>query len=140
MFSLHPKLAEDCVVMGELRFCRVLLMNNRLFPWLILVPMRENCTELFNLSAKDYAGVSEEIRNVSEGLSTMTKAHKINVAALGNMVAQLHIHIIARYKEDAAWPQPVWNSGAVAEPYEKTALVAMQNNLKNQFGLNITKM
>lgn len=116
-FALHPKLAEDCAVIGDLPLCRVLLMNNRLFPWLVLVPMREGVRELFELGEPDFAGVMAEVRRVSERFARHTAAHKMNVAALGNMVPQLHIHIIARFENDPAWPQPVWNSGVKSAPY-----------------------
>lgn len=114
-FTLHPKLAADCIPLGDLPICRVLLMNNRHFPWLVLVPQREGARELFDLTEADYAGVMEEIRQATQALAEITRAHKMNVAALGNIVPQLHIHIIARFPQDAAWPQPVW--GAASAPY-----------------------
>ncbi len=119
-FTLHPQLAADTFVVGDLPLCRVLLMNNRHFPWLILVPMREAKRELFDLSTEDYPLAMSEVRSVSEQFCTLTSADKINVAALGNMVPQLHIHIIARYTRDAAWPSPVWNAPVTAEPYPQT--------------------
>ena len=109
MFELHPTLAKDTIVVGDLPLCRVLLMNNRNFPWLILVPRRENMRELFDLQ-NDYFGVMDEVKRVSEIFCAITHAHKMNIAALGNQVEQLHIHIIARFQDDAAWPNPVWNS------------------------------
>ena len=117
MFILHPKLAADTHLIGDLSLCRVLLMNNRHFPWLILVPRREGMRELFDLSELDYHTALEETRHVASQLHIMTCADKINIAALGNMVEQLHIHIVARFKDDAAWPQPVWNSPVAPEPY-----------------------
>lgn len=117
-FELHPQLAKDCLPVLDLKICRVLLMNNSNFPWLVLVPMRENMREIFDLSNEDYALVMEEIRTVSHKFSEFTRADKMNVAALGNMVPQLHIHIIARFKNDAAWPNPVWNSGVDGKNYE----------------------
>lgn len=116
-FVLHPQLAADTLPVGELPFCHVLLMNNAHFPWLILVPQRAHLRELFDLSPEEYTLVMQEIRMVSEKLATHTQAHKINIAALGNMVPQLHIHIIARFENDAAWPAPVWNSKATPRPY-----------------------
>lgn len=117
-FTLHPQLAADTFIVGDLPLCRVLLMNNARFPWLILVPRREGLRELFDLPAQDYASAMEEIRFVSEHFARHAKADKMNIAALGNMVPQLHIHIIARFTTDAAWPSPVW--GAVATPYENS--------------------
>ncbi len=130
-FTLHPQLEKDTIPVGELPLCRVLLMNNRHFPWLILVPKREGLRELFELSPEDYAIAMTEIRQISEKLHALYKADKMNVAALGNVVAQLHIHIIARFKTDAAWPNPVW--GAAAAPYDKSeaknSIAALQKNL-----------
>lgn len=117
-FSLHPQLETDTLPVGELPLCRVLLMNQRHFPWIILVPKRENMRELFDLAAADYALAMEETRRMSLLLADITRADKINVAALGNIVPQLHIHIIARFKNDAAWPNPVWNCGVKTEPYD----------------------
>ncbi len=118
-FLLHPQLAADTLHITDLKACRVLLMNNANFPWLILVPMRENMREIFDLDAADYKFVMEEVKTVAEKFAAFTKAEKMNVAMLGNMVPQLHIHIIARFKNDAAWPNPVWNSGITGKAYEK---------------------
>jgi diadenosine tetraphosphate (Ap4A) HIT family hydrolase len=118
-FTLHPQLAADTFEVGQLACCRLLLMNDRRFPWLILVPAREGLCELFDLSGTDYTQTMAEVRDVSERLRAHAKAEKINVAALGNRVPQLHIHIIARYTTDAAWPNPVWSASGSAEPYEK---------------------
>jgi diadenosine tetraphosphate (Ap4A) HIT family hydrolase len=117
-FSLHPQLAADTFLIGDLKHCRLLLMNNSNFPWLIMVPRGENLRELFDLSPEIYREVMDEVRHVAEQFAAYTKADKINIAALGNMVPQLHIHIIARYKNDAAWPAPVWNSPTLPKTYE----------------------
>ncbi len=109
-FALHPQLAADTIYITDLKLCRVLLMNNANFPWLILVPMRDNISEIFQLAPDDYALAMSEVRSVTEKFAAFTKADKMNVATLGNMVPQLHIHIIARYKKDGAWPGPVWNT------------------------------
>lgn len=124
-FELHPQLAKDCLPVVDLMLCRVLLMNNSNFPWLILDPMRENMREIFDLSREDYMLVMEEIRTVSEKFCEFSKADKMNVATLGNVVPQLHIHIIARFKNDAAWPNPVWNADLPPSQYvpEKAALL-----------------
>ncbi len=119
MFTLHPQLADDTIHITDLKICRVLLMNNSNFPWLIMVPMRENMREIFDLSSDDYTLAMEEIRTVATKFSEFTKADKMNVAALGNMVPQLHIHVIARFKSDATWPNPVWNSGVAGKAYEQ---------------------
>jgi len=116
-FALHPQLAADTLPVCELPFCSVLLMNNAHFPWLILVPQRAHLRELFDLTPEEYTLVTQEIRMVSEKFCAHTQAHKMNVAALGNMVPQLHIHIVARFENDAAWPAPVWGSTATPRPY-----------------------
>jgi diadenosine tetraphosphate (Ap4A) HIT family hydrolase len=137
-FALHPQLAADTIPLGDLPLCRLLLMNNRHFPWLILVPRREGLRELFDLTPEDYQRAMQEIRQIMEHFSLVTKAHKMNVAALGNQVPQLHIHVIARKHDDAAWPQPVWNARIPPEPYDSKALDDMVQRVKK--GLNITKM
>ncbi|MDX2112662.1 MAG: HIT domain-containing protein [Alphaproteobacteria bacterium] len=137
-FSLHPQLAADTHLIGDLPACRLLLMNNSSFPWVILVPRKDGLRELFDLSAEDYTAVMAEVRLVSEAFASETRADKMNIAALGNMVPQLHIHIIARYKTDAAWPNPVWNSGIAATPYHASELSEKLAQLRIVF--NITKM
>jgi diadenosine tetraphosphate (Ap4A) HIT family hydrolase len=129
-FVLHPRLAEDTVPVCDLKICRVLLMNNQLFPWLVLVPMRKNLRELFDLTASDYPIVMQEVRNAAQVFSGLMGAFKINIAALGNQVPQLHIHIIARHEQDAAWPQPVWNATAAPTPYTPEALKILVSNLR----------
>lgn len=134
-FTLHPQLTADTIHVTDLKLCRVLLMNNSNFPWLILVPMRENMREIFDLSNADYTLAMEEIRYVSSKFSEFIKADKMNVAALGNMVPQLHIHIIARFKNDAVWPNPVWNSGVAGKTYEPGKATALIGQLKSLLSL-----
>lgn len=116
-FTLHPRLAADTYPLGDLPLSRLLLMNDKRFPWLILVPRREEIREIIDLKPPERALLIEEIAEVSTALQTVTGCHKLNVAALGNMVPQLHIHVIARFEADTAWPGPVWGSG-VADAYE----------------------
>jgi diadenosine tetraphosphate (Ap4A) HIT family hydrolase len=147
-FTLHTKLAEDTVVIGDMRHCRVLLMDNRTFPWLVLVPMRDGLRELYDLPAREYQAVMAEVRYITQRFAIITEAHKMNVAALGNMVPQLHIHIIARHMHDAAWPQPVWNHPEKAQAYGKEELKEMIETLSRRLfpwdslaqASNITKM
>ena len=119
-FSLHPQLAEDSLPVVELALCDLLLMNDRRFPWCILVPRVENLRELHDIPQAQQAVLYEEINATSRALERLVEADKINVAALGNIVAQLHIHVIARFSNDAAWPAPVWGFGS-AEPYSEPA-------------------
>jgi len=110
MFELHTQLEKDTVPIGDLALCRVLLMNDSNYPWLILVPRRENIGEIFQLTAVDQQQLMAEVSAVSAALASHYHADKINVAALGNVVPQLHVHVIARYLDDAAWPRPVWGA------------------------------
>ena len=107
-FELHPQLAADTLLVGNLPLCRVLLMNESRYPWLILVPQRADTTEIHQLAAADRTQLWEESDLVSRQLMQLFKADKLNIAALGNVVPQLHLHHIARFKIDAAWPAPIW--------------------------------
>lgn len=108
MFNLHPQLLEDCFLIGDLALCRVLLLNDKNYPWLILVPRREGVREIFQLQTRDQISLINESSAVARILDTHFSADKINVAALGNMVSQLHLHHVVRYKIDVSWPKPVW--------------------------------
>lgn len=123
MFNLHPQLSEDCFLVGDLSLCRVLLVNDKNYPWLILVPRREDIREIFQLHASDQLLLINESSAVAQILDRHFNADKINVAALGNMVSQLHVHHIVRYKNDVSWPKPVWGvEQAKLYSTEETAL------------------
>jgi diadenosine tetraphosphate (Ap4A) HIT family hydrolase len=107
-FTLHPQLAQDTVPVGDLTLSRVLLMNDANYPWLILVPRRGGLTEIIDLEQNDQVQLLGEIDAAARVLKAATECEKLNIAALGNMVAQLHVHVIARRHSDAAWPKPVW--------------------------------
>lgn len=107
--------------MGDLALSRALAMNDANYPWLILVPRRAGVRELIDLDAADRARLMEEIALAARALKEVAGCDKLNVAALGNMVAQLHVHVIARRKDDAAWPKPVWGV-APAKPYAAAEL------------------
>lgn len=109
-FTLHPRLAADTIPVCDLALSTVLLMNDSRFPWLILVPRRPDATEIHDLLPRDRAALIEEIATASSALSAYASPDKINVGALGNMVPQLHIHVVARRRTDSAWPGPVWGS------------------------------
>lgn len=115
-FALDSTLAADTVAVGELGLCRALLMNDRRFPWLILVPRRGGKRDLDDLSTGDQTRLMADVARAARALKALFSPHKLNVAALGNVVAQLHVHVIARQTTDAAWSRPVWGVGA-AEPY-----------------------
>ena len=111
MFNLHPLLQKDTIFIKSLNLCNVVLMNDSRYPWLILVPEREDISEIHHLENSDQLLLFREIIRISKTIENYFVPHKINIAALGNEVKQLHIHIIARYKEDFAWPGPVWGNG-----------------------------
>ncbi len=109
-WSLHPQLQRDTAPLGELPLSRVLIINDANYPWLLLVPRRVGAIELIDLDDVERAQLMTEIALVSRALKDVTECDKLNVAALGNMVPQLHVHIIARRRTDKAWPKPVWGA------------------------------
>lgn len=111
MFSLHPRLAADCFDLGALPLCQVLLMNDERFPWTILVPRIPDLRDLHDVPRERRTELFDEIEQVSNALMRLHRTDKLNVAALGNVVPQLHVHVIARTTTDAAWPGPVWGVG-----------------------------
>ncbi len=110
MFKLHPRLAQDTSVIGDFPLCRLLLMNDANYPWFILVPRRAEIQEVFELEQQDQKQLLKESSHLSQVLSKIFQADKLNIAALGNIVPQLHIHHIVRYQTDQAWPNPVWGA------------------------------
>lgn len=133
-FTLDATLERDTATLGRLALCRVLLMNDRRFDWLILVPERDGAREIHDLPASDRALLMQEAASVSKALQAHSGADKMNVAALGNQVAQLHVHVIARFRDDAAWPGPVWCTGK-PEPFEPAALAERAATLAGALGL-----
>ena len=125
MFTLHPQLQQDCIELGRFSLCRLLLLNDSRYPWCILVPQRDGIRELHELEADDQRQLLEESVRLGRFLAQEFRAHKLNVAALGNMVPQLHVHHIVRYSHDRAWPRPVWGLGE-AMPYSPEGLEEMQ--------------
>ena len=107
-FTLHPQLAADCLVIGDWPLCRLLRMNDRTYPWLILVPRVSGARDMIDLSDSDQMRLTHEIAQASTTLRRELKCDKLNVAALGNVVPQLHVHVVARFTKDAAWPKPIW--------------------------------
>ena len=117
-FELHPRLEADTFAIADWDLCRVLLMNDCRYPWLILVPRRNWVREIHELKTIDRTILMEEISQASAALQAAFGPDKMNVGALGNIVEQLHVHVIARSKSDPAWPGPVWGHGD-AEAYAK---------------------
>jgi diadenosine tetraphosphate (Ap4A) HIT family hydrolase len=120
-WQLDPQLAGDTISIGDMPLCRALLMKDATYPWLLLVPRRPQAVEIADLDIADQAQLIGEITHVSRTLKVFTSCDKINVAALGNTVAQLHVHVIARSRDDAAWPKPVWNA-VPPRSYDQAAL------------------
>lgn len=108
MFEIQSELKTDCVIIGRFKLSYLLLMDDSNYPWFILVPAKEGIIEIYELSIEEQAELMNEISFLSKNLSNIFNADKMNTAALGNVVHQLHIHVIVRYKNDAAWPGPVW--------------------------------
>lgn len=122
-WHLHPQLADDTHPLAQFALCEVRLMDDANHPWLILVPRVENAVEVIDLDAAQQAQLMQEIDRASRALLVAVKPHKLNVAALGNVVPQLHVHVIARFHDDIAWPRPVWGM-ATAQPYSPELLIA----------------
>jgi diadenosine tetraphosphate (Ap4A) HIT family hydrolase len=135
VFALDPRLAGDTLAVCDLPLSTVRLMNDARFPWLILVPRRVDASELLDLEPADRLRLWDEVASASQALAEIAKPKKLNVAAIGNIVAQLHVHIVARRESDAAWPRPVWGVG-VAESYQASAaeelIVAVRRALQVQ--------
>ncbi|MDZ5450913.1 HIT family protein [Labrys sp. ZIDIC5] len=127
-FTLHPQLAGDSTAIGDLTLSHLRLSNDAGFPWLLLIPKRPDIGEIIELDEADRAVLMQEIAAVSQALKTLTGCDKLNVAALGNMVPQLHVHIIARFKGDPAWPKPVWGQ-VPARPYAEAVAADLISQL-----------
>lgn len=133
MFKLHKRLEEDTVFVKRLELSRVLLMNDSTVPWLILVPELEGVTELYALSKADRAVLMEETALASLVIKGLYNPDKMNIGALGNLVPQLHIHVIGRFTGDRAWPGPVWGAPG-AKAYAPEKLTEEAARIKKAFG------
>ena len=109
-WSLHPQLSQDTIDIGDLPLSKVLVIKDANYPWLMLVPRRPEKVEIIDLDEVEQAQLMTEVSRVAKALKEITKCDKLNIAALGNMVPQLHVHVIARRTGDAAWPRPVWGA------------------------------
>ena len=135
MYALHPQLADETVPVCDLNLCRVLLSKDANYPWLVLSPRRDGLRDLHDLNDADGIAVLDEIRRCSQVLVDLYRPDKMNVAALGNQVPQLHIHIIARFTADPAWPGPVWGR-VPAAAYDDAARDALISRLRAALGQN----
>jgi diadenosine tetraphosphate (Ap4A) HIT family hydrolase len=129
VFTLDPRLQQDTLPIGDFPLCRLLLSNDSNYPWFILVPRREDVSELFQLDATDQRQLWKETTELAEMLKDSFDADKLNVATLGNVVSQLHMHVIVRKREDAAWPAPVWGKYP-AVPYSAEQVMAVRERLR----------
>jgi len=132
---LHPQLERDTANLGDLPLSRVLVINDANYPWLLLVPRRPDIVEVIDLDEVAQAQLMTEIARVSRALREVTECHKLNVAAVGNAVPQLHVHIIARFRNDAAWPKPVWGA-APPRAYERETLHGLVTPLRKKIWLD----
>ena len=129
MFVLDPQLQQDTLPIGDFPLCRLLLSNDSNYPWFILVPRREDISELFQLDDVDQRQLWKETTALAEILKDSFDADKLNIAALGNVVSQLHMHVIVRRHEDVAWPSPVWGKHP-ARPYNAEQVAAIRERLR----------
>jgi diadenosine tetraphosphate (Ap4A) HIT family hydrolase len=128
MFLIDNILEKDSVFLCDLKLCQVRLMNNSNFPWVVLVPRLSGLVEFTDLTDGQQNALCREISHISRNLEVIFSPHKVNVAMLGNIVRQLHVHIVARFEGDSAWPEPVF--GTPAKPYSEKALAMMVEALK----------
>ncbi|UJR83900.1 HIT domain-containing protein [Sandaracinus amylolyticus] len=123
IFALDPRIEADSAPVGRLPLCHVRWMRDARYPWALLVPARPGVREIHELDERDRHALIDESAQVASALSRIVSAHKMNVAAIGNVVAQLHVHVVARFPTDDAWPRPVWGLHP-ALPYEPDVLEA----------------
>jgi len=128
-FALDPRLEADTQHVAALSLCDVLLMNDARYTWLILVPRLAGCTEIIDLPEAGRTQLWQEINHVAAMLRDTVPCDKLNIGALGNIVRQLHVHVVARKEGDAAWPGPVWGNG-VATPYDDAELQSIVQRLR----------
>ncbi|MDO9424484.1 MAG: HIT domain-containing protein [Methylobacter sp.] len=130
-FQLHPRLEQDCIAIGRFELCRLLMMNDSQYPWFILVPERADLQEIYQLNKAERELLTEESSYLAENLANLYQADKMNIAAIGNLVPQLHIHHIVRYQTDKAWPAPIWGKFATV-PYTEQQIRDNLARVKDQ--------
>jgi diadenosine tetraphosphate (Ap4A) HIT family hydrolase len=127
-FTLDPRLERDTFCLGAFPLSLLLLMNDATYPWLILVPQRPEIHEIYQLDPADQRQLLVESSHLAEVLTALLRPDKLNIAALGNVVPQLHLHHVARYRSDPAWPAPVWGK-TLPVPYRSEQIVALRTSL-----------
>ena|SRR5438105_3660711 len=135
-WSLHPQLDRDTASLGDLPLSRVLVNNDANYPWLILVPRRPDLVEVIDLDEAAQAQLIKEATRAARALRDVTVCHKLNIAALGNVVPQLHVHVIARFRHDPAWPNPVWNV-VPRRAYRREELDDFVQSLRSKLGARV---
>ena len=135
MFKMDERLLQDTIMLGDFTLCRIVLMNDSRYPWLILVPRCADVSEVFQLSAAQQQQLWQETSEVGQVLKDAFQADKINIATLGNVVKQLHMHVVVRMQNDAAWPAPVWGRGE-AQPYTADEIACIRLRLRAAFNDN----
>jgi diadenosine tetraphosphate (Ap4A) HIT family hydrolase len=133
-WSLHPQLQQDTEAVGDLPLSRLLIHNDANYPWLLLVPRRRGACEIIDLDERDQSQLMIEIVRISRALNDITACHKLNIAAIGNLVPQLHVHVVARRRDDAAWPKPVWGTVA-ARSYDLADRERLAAALRRELGI-----
>jgi diadenosine tetraphosphate (Ap4A) HIT family hydrolase len=128
-FQLHSQLKKDCFILGNFELCQVLLMNDSQFPWFILVPQRADIREIYELTDAEQILLIQESSYLAKKLAEIFNADKLNIAAIGNVVPQLHLHHVVRYENDKAWAAPIWGKFA-AVPYTEQQRVLLLEKLK----------
>ena len=133
-FQLHPRLKQDSISIGRFDLCQLLMMNDSQYPWFILVPEKAGIKEIYQLAKSDQQKLLKESSYLAENLAALYQADKMNIAAIGNLVPQLHIHHIVRYRSDKAWPDPVWGKFS-AIPYTPQQIAENITRIKEQLRL-----
>ena len=137
-FTLHPQLANDCIVLAELPLSTLLLCNDSAYPWFILVPRITDITDIYQLDWQQQQQLLNESSLLSELLMQVFAGDKMNVAALGNVVEQLHVHHVVRYKKDSSWPKPIWGQQPLT-PYTSEELSRLKEKVLPQLEVILSK-
>lgn len=134
-FQLHPRLQQDCFSVGQFTLSRILMMNDNQYPWFILVPQRKGIKEIYELSQSDRQLLMDESCLLAKTMVELYRPDKLNIAAIGNLVPQLHLHHVARYQTDIAWPGPIWGKFPVSTYAGQTAelqIARLRESLKQE--------
>ncbi len=134
--NLDSQLEQDCIIIARFNLCHILLMNDTNYPWFILVPERDNIQEIHQLRTADQVQLIHESSRIAKTLTAAFNADKLNIAALGNVVPQLHIHHVVRYQSDPTWPEPVWGK-LPARPYSEPQLSTVIAKFKSYLSKDI---